>query len=113
MTLKRRSPQHSPCSAGGVLTACELSVLYPTVVEFLCKETWEDGASRLTGTITLMAEGGMVKAAVNDRDGQLSCFVSGKSVTSLLEALEVGLGDDSLDWRVKKPFGQGPRKGKG
>jgi hypothetical protein len=91
---------------------CELSVLFPTVLEFLSLSSWEDGEPRLPGTITLMVDGSMVKAACNDRDAELSCFVSGRSLTDLLTVLEAGLLTGSLDWRTKQPW-KGQRRGRG
>lgn len=99
--LGKRSPE-----------SCEISVLYPTVMEFLSLQAWEDGTSRLTGTMTLMSDQGTLKAALNDKDAGLSCFVSARSLTGLLEALEKGLGTGSLEWRESKTWGSsGKRKG--
>lgn len=83
------------------LVSCEIAVLFPTVWEFLSACVWPDGSSRVTGTILLLTESGMVKAAVHDRDAGISTFVSAKSLTGLLTALEEGLGGEGLEWRAK------------
>jgi hypothetical protein len=112
MKLKR-----NVSSAGGsgtlpsALPTCKLSERFPTVAEFLTSTAWEDGSSRSTGTITLMRDEGAWKAALHDRDAGLSCFVSGKTFTALLEAMERGLEAGSLEWREKKDYGSG-RAGK-
>jgi hypothetical protein len=105
MTLSRWKPSSvgesgSPASWDGE----PWSKRYPTLLEFLCVVKWEDGSVRQSGTVTLMAEDGLFKAAMNDRDAGVSCFVSGKSPGSLLEAMEKGLVTGSLEWRRKTPF---------
>lgn len=93
------------------LSECSWQKKYPTVAEFLSMAAWPDGPPRVTGTITLLFEEGMVKAALNDRDSGCSCFVSAKTFTSLWERLEKGLSEDTLEWRVKRDGPQaGPRK---
>jgi hypothetical protein len=111
MALKRiivPSADGSACSSS--LGECELTTLYPTLAEFLWRAKWEDGASRSTGTITLMVDSGMYKAAVNDRDSELSAFVSGRNLTGLLEAIERGLTEGSLEWRTKRAFRPGGKR---
>lgn len=70
--------------------------------------TWPDGPPRVTGTITLLFEEGMAKAALNDRDAGCSAFVSAKTYTSLFDRIEKGLCEDSLEWRTKR---DGPAAG--
>lgn len=113
MALKRvvRSPAGAPGLRLPTLD-CELSVLFPTVLEFLSLSAWEDGTARLPGTITLLTDGTMIKAALNDRDAELSCFVSGRTLTELLTTVEAGLSAGSLDWREKVQW-KGPRRGRG
>jgi hypothetical protein len=113
MALKRVVPRVGG-SNGELLPPmdCELSVLFPTVLEFLSLSRWEDGSARLPGTITLLVDGSQMKAACNDRDAGLSCFVSARTLTELLGVLEAGLSTGSLDWRQKQPW-KGQRKGKG
>lgn len=76
-----------------------LSVLFPTVSEFLCLWKWEDGSARHAGTITLFTELGSWKARVNDRDTGEVAFVSARSLSCLLDAVEKGLVEGGLDWR--------------
>jgi hypothetical protein len=98
---------------GGISTAvveCALSKKYPALSEFLSSLTWEDGSVRATGTITLMCDQGVMKAALNDRDSMCGTFVSGRSLTALLEAIEAGLAGGSLEWRAKAA--PPPRRGK-
>lgn len=104
MLKRNASADSSSGSSGKQPEPCELSLAYPTVFEFLSLEKWPDGNTRVTGTITLLVDSGMVKAAMNDRDAGLSAFVSGRTLTSLLTELEGGLQDGSIEWRRKRDF---------
>jgi hypothetical protein len=83
---------------------------HPSLCEFLCKSTWEDGTSRTTGTVMLMTEAGLWKAWVNDRDSGLSAFVSSGTLLGLLKSIDKGVESGQLDWRVPK---NGSAGGKG
>jgi hypothetical protein len=77
---------------------------YPTLCEFLTLSQWEDGSPRVPGTAVLCPESGAWKLCLRDRDGGNFCFVSGKTPTDLLEAVERGLtGKSTLDWRADRP----------
>jgi len=112
MALKRREKSSEVSSkSSSPPEECSFLKSYPTVAEFLWRSSWEDGASRVTGTITLMAENGQIKAAVHDRDAGCSAFVSAKTFTSLWKVLEKALTEDDLEWRAKDPQG-GSQRGK-
>jgi len=83
------------------LEACKFSKQWPNLAAFISQSAWEDGESRVTGTVTFLADAGQVKAALNDRDAGLGCFLSARSFTSLLDVLEAVLGGAPADWRVK------------
>lgn len=93
-----------PSSSSRPPTCCPWLGKFPTVVEFLSMSLWPDGARRETGTITLLCESGQWKAALNDRDANVSAFVSGETMTALFKAIEEGLTEGRLDWRVKREF---------
>lgn len=109
MALQRFMPREGTAlSSSGPATSCPWSGKYPTVVEFLSTSLWPDGAKRETGTITLLCDSGLAKAALNDRDANVSAFLSAESWTALFKALEEGLAGGRLEWRAKKEYG--PRR---
>lgn len=57
-----------------------------------------EGAPK-TATLTLFVEGGQWKACLNDRAEGEVAFVTADRFTALLDALETGLREGSLDWR--------------
>src|SRR5437763_1806987 len=97
--LQRRERQGPGGGSSKPLLACAWSKKHPTVAEFLSSSVWPDGEPRVLGTITFLFDQGMCKAALNDRDADVSSFVSAKTFTELMEALDKGLSGYSLEWR--------------
>jgi len=54
----------------------------------------------------VFVEDGVLKGCLNDRDAERSVFLAADSLESLLDDLEAGLANDSLQWRAKR----GPAK---
>lgn len=71
----------------------------PLICEYLVTETWEDGASRETSTITIKAQDGGALVCLNDRDGSRTLYASADTVSAALKAIERHLKDGSGDWR--------------
>lgn len=114
MALARRSLRDSSVSGDGVLSpACAMSKSYPNILEFLSRVRWEDGATRVSGTLMFLVDDGTLKMCLNDRDTVASVFLSGNSLTDLLKKAEAGLGDGSLDFRVKRDAHGSPKKKNG
>lgn len=109
MALKKYvAPEGLNGSTSSLIDGEWLSRDWPTVWEFLSASSFEDGSSRVTGTILLFCQGSVMTACLNDRDGGVSAFVSAQSPTLLLNVCEAGLASGALDWRGKpKPV---PRK---
>jgi hypothetical protein len=64
------------------------------------------GKPRRTGTITVFAEDGKLKAAVTDRETGLVAFVSARTGRELLGIVDTGLRTGELDWRPGKRYGR-------
>lgn len=80
--------------------AGEWPTLFPALVEFLTLDRWEDGTSRLPGSLTLFADGGSWKLCLNCKDSSRIAFVSGLSPEGVFQAAEDGLVRSVLDWRA-------------
>jgi len=74
-------------------------VEYPDLFAFMSELVWDDGKARKVGTLTVVAEGKVVKASVHDRDGRRSAWCSAETFAELLKRIDKGLATDSLDWR--------------
>lgn len=72
---------------------------WPTLHAFLTETAWEDGSPRETAKLSVWCEGGYWKGAINDQDAEASAYTSKTSFKAVLDSLEKGLVNDSLDWR--------------
>ena len=75
---------------------------YPALHEFLTLEKWDDGAARKTGTLLWFFEDGSLKCCLSDRDAGFVCFITGCDPFSMIDSIELGLTEDSLDWRASR-----------
>lgn len=82
---------------------------WPLLSSHLFDLKYEDGTPRSTSTLMILGEHSVVKACLNDREEARSAWVSGRTVDEALGALEVGLMQDSLDWRAR-PAGRWEKK---
>lgn len=75
---------------------------YPTLFAYLTDERWEDGKARERSTVTLVIEGGLFRACINDRALSRSLWRSGPSLAECLTAIEKALAGPGGDWRAFK-----------
>lgn len=75
---------------------------WPALLEWLTADQGPDGRKRQTATLFVFFEAGLFKGALNDRDSQMTAWVADLSPLGLLDALDVGLQSDSLDWKPNK-----------
>jgi len=100
MALKKRDQAVEGPGGDNPVTQCRLAERLPLLIEWLGSARYEDGSIRVLPSMTIFVEPGCLKACLNDRDQSLVAFLSAGSLTGLLDALEAGLAEDSLDWRV-------------
>lgn len=72
---------------------------YPATWDLLTTSKLQDGTVVRTMTVLLFIQDGWWKACLNDRQGEVSSFVSAETAVALLQAIEEGLAQDSLEWR--------------
>lgn len=73
----------------------------PSLSAFLCDLLWDDGTSRVPGSLLLFTGDGQWKGCLGDREAGIQAFVSALTPGKLMDALELGLAADKLDWRRK------------
>jgi hypothetical protein len=78
---------------------CELSCSFPALWEHLTETAWESGQVRITSTLLIFTEDGMVKLCLHDRASGRSAWVAKSSLTAALKAMEDALEGDSVEWR--------------
>ncbi len=102
MGLARTRKEH--VGAGPVKPAnCDLGFTpWPEVTEYLTAEVYPGGEKRQTASLLLFVEGGKLKACLSDRDTGRVAFVAASSWIEVMDVLEGGLRDGSLDWRMSR-----------
>lgn len=88
----------------------DLACSVPSLVEFLARGAWDDGVTRLLGTVLVCCQDGVWKGWVNDKDNGRQAWVSAVTLSDLLSLVDSGLETDELPWR-RAPVQ--PAKGKG
>ncbi len=91
--------------AAGVPAATDPAAakLYPAITLLLTATVDDEGKPRKTATLTIVAEDGLFKGGLRDRDANASVWRSAKTLNGLLEALESALASGEADWRVSEP----------
>jgi len=88
----------------------EFEGICPALYEFVTCDEWEPGKPRQRGTVMLIADGGMWKAFVHDRDQKLKCFLSAMTPLELLQVVEDALANGGGEWRPEDSGGAPKRK---
>lgn len=101
--IKRATDAAKGKSASSVPKDAEFSKRYPAMWEHMTERFWEPGKPRETATVTIFTEADEIKGVFNDKANHRTAFVSADTFQGLLEALEQGLQEDSLDWRNYDP----------
>jgi len=108
--MKKPTPRPEVFNGHDTPAPCKLSEKYIHLWHFIADDRWDDGTVRVPGAITLLLDQGWIKAAVSDKDGHQSAFVSADSLEALLRAVNEGLGNDTLEFRLWKE--EAPQKKK-
>lgn len=98
-----KKPEKVSRSVSGPVVAegCPLRTC-PLTLEQLTATTYDDGSRRQTATLSIFVDEGQLKLALHDRTESRSIFLTGDTLTGLLDALEMELEDPLPDWRSWK-----------
>lgn len=101
--LRARGPLPDPASSGQPMKDDAWSAKYPGIWEMLTAPLSFEKTPREGSTLMLFSKDGRIGCCLNDRDLGRKVFVTAVGVTALLQTLEKGLQDDSLEWRDDVP----------
>lgn len=73
---------------------------YPTLVEYLTQDTWEDKQPRELSTVSIKCQDGRVLVVLSDVDQKRSLYMSGETVEKALQSLERAASGPGGDWRA-------------
>lgn len=72
---------------------------FPNLYDHLTATTYDEGGNRLTSTVLVFVDNGVLKICLNDRDNCRSAFFTAVDLMGCLMAAERALADGTADWR--------------
>ncbi len=107
--LQRRDKAPKSTGNGAVVGDGSISGDFAATAEFVSCGNCGDGTIRVPGTLLFCTGEGRWRAWLNDRDGEVAAWVSAETLAGLLEAVEAGLRNQTLEWRA---VAKRPQRGK-
>lgn len=106
---------HKPSveSARFAFADAPMSRRHPALYAFLADREYDQadgGGDRVPGSLSIWADGGLVRAKLNDKDAGTCCYVAGTSWDELLAAADAACSDPSAGWKIDPGAAQKPRK---
>jgi hypothetical protein len=99
MLLRKEDLEGRGGQAARVLTDPRFAGDYPILWSYLTQTKWQDGSPRLTSSLLVFSDDGVLKAMLRDRDAGLCLWVAGGTMSGLFDALEAAVSDSKADWR--------------
>lgn len=84
--------------------------VYPDLFEFLTADAYPDGQTRVRATLLVLCDGDLFKACINDRDNEMSHWVTGTSFGACMKAAEAAVNCPTTPWRANKAWKDKPKK---
>jgi len=110
MTLRKPTTlQDRNGSSSHAVSPGQLLAPFSSIWEFLTATSWEDGTSRIPGTLSLKLWSGALQVTLTDPSTGTYCCRSAATLDDVLLALEVALQDDTANWR-KSSYAKTSRK---
>lgn len=110
MGLLSRGSRSTVGQPASVVNDPDMRDKLPVLYDFLTLTVWDDGDPREPGTVLIMAQDGMWKVWLNDKDGDRTAFLSADTFIGLLAMCDARLGADSVPWRRAGEGRKGGRK---
>lgn len=82
----------------------DFQVNYPALWEYLAYGQYPDGSARVTATLLVVYEDGLLKLCLNDRAAERSAWASSDEFYDLFEGMNKALAEGTVVWRRKPPY---------
>jgi len=102
--IPRLKPGERSGPPEAVFDDTEFSRSYPTLAAYLTETKYQDGTPRVTATILIFCENGVLRLCVNDRDNNRSVFFTSETVEGGLLAAENAIATNTAEWRIKQGY---------
>lgn len=71
----------------------------PNIFAWLTETKYDDNKPRMTGSISIFTQLGVLKASISDRDASKVAYVEALSLVELITVIEQAICDDSTEWK--------------
>jgi len=108
--LQRPKPGERPGPQEAAFDDADFTKSYPTLAAYLTQTKYVTGEHRVTSTILIFIENGVLRLCLNDRDNNRSVFFTGETVEACLISAENAILAGTADWRTKSSYRNGDQK---
>jgi len=103
MALSRPTTPLTEGSSAQALNDPDFRRRLPTLLEYLSQTTWDDGSPRLTSTLLVFIDDGVLKVCLNDRACERALWVASGTFSGALAELDESLANPQAPWRASRP----------
>lgn len=103
--LRRPRPGERTGPQELVFNDTDFKATYPHLTDHLAGLKYDDGTPRVTSTLLVFCESGVLRVCVNDRDNQRSVFFTGETVEAALMAAESAIATNTAEWKTRGTYG--------
>jgi hypothetical protein len=83
---------------------------FPTLHEYLTMTKYDKGEARVTSTLLVFVENGVLRLCLNDRDNLRSAFYTGETLATAMASLEMALLSERVEWKSKAGYARPEHK---
>lgn len=106
--MKRPDTKTAGANASGIQSIDDKWMKrYPTILQFLCDDKYDDGGAREVSALSVSIREGDILLALNDKDLKQSVYTQAHSFEEGMKLMEEALRDGKAQWR---PWKAGKRK---
>jgi len=106
MAFKRPIPSSAPKPMPNAWTDKGDKSDYPNIFAFLTETVYDDGKPRMTGSISLFTQLGVLKASVSDKDNKRVCYLEASNLMELIQLIDMSICAEDTVWKDQQPYRQ-------
>lgn len=103
--LRKPKPGERTGPVEPVFNDADFKATYPQTTDHLAAVRYEDGSPRVTSTLLIFCDTGILRVCLNDRDNNRSVFFTGETVEAALTSMENALAEGTVEWRSRSQSG--------
>lgn len=104
--IKKPTPGEKAGPVEEAFSDADFKKCYPYLHAHLTDMRYEDGTSRVTSTVLIFCESGVLRLCVNDRDNNRSVFFTASTVEEALMKAEDALATHTANWKARQGYAQ-------